>query len=66
MLGILAGFTFIRIFSDDIDLACFCKSSNFCLCASREKPFTCIKVETRVYMYAFSMDGTFFILFCQQ
>ena len=42
MLGILAGFAFIRIFPDDIDLACFRKSSNF--------RFLCLKRKT-VHLY---------------
>ena len=42
MFGIFARFTFIRIFSDNIDLACFRKSSNFC--------FLCLKRKT-VHLY---------------
>ena len=42
MFGIFARFTFIRIFRDDIDLSCFCKSSNF--------RFLCLK-RKNVYLY---------------
>lgn len=42
MLGILSGFPFIRIFPDNIDLARFRKSSNFC--------FLCLKRKT-VHLY---------------
>ena len=53
--------------AQETEIRAFAEARISVSCASREKPSTCISVDTRVYMYALSIDGTSFLdISCHQ